>query len=47
MLWGGAVASGVAVFTEGIPLFQQTFYQKIPVFGDYWIHNPDPEDIPL
>lgn len=46
-LWGGAVGAGVATFTEGIPLFQKTFYQKIPVVGDHWVYNPDPEDIPV
>ncbi|EAZ63796.1 subunit of the ubiqunol-cytochrome c oxidoreductase complex, partial [Scheffersomyces stipitis CBS 6054] len=47
ILWGGAAGAGVAVFTEGWPLFQKVFYQKIPVFGNHWIYNPDPEDIPL
>lgn len=46
-LWGGAVAGGIATFTEGIPLFQNTFYSKIPVFGEHWVYNPDPEDIPI
>ncbi|KAG7661023.1 QCR10 [[Candida] subhashii] len=47
IFWGGAAGAGVAVFTEGIPLFQTTFYQKIPYFGEHWVYNPDPEDIPL
>lgn len=47
VLWGVAAAAGVAVFTEGVPLFQDTFYSKIPVYGKHWIHNPDPEDVPV
>jgi ubiquinol-cytochrome c reductase subunit 10 len=47
ILWGGAAGAGVAVFTEGVPLFQNTFYSKIPVFGEHWIYNPDPEEIPV
>lgn len=47
MLWGGAVGAGVAVFTEGVPLFRSTFYEKIPFFGNHWVYNPDPEDVPV
>lgn len=45
-LWTGAVGAGLAVFTEAIPLFQQTFYSKIPFFGQHWIHEVDPQDSP-
>ncbi|CDK24782.1 unnamed protein product [Kuraishia capsulata CBS 1993] len=45
-LWGGAALFGVFTFTEHWPLFQQTFFQKIPYFGDYWVHTLDPEDSP-
>jgi len=37
---------GIFVFTEGVPIFQTTFYQKIPYFGQHWISNPDPQDLP-
>lgn len=47
ILWGGAAGAGVATFTEGWPLFQKVFYQKIPIVGDNWVHNPDPEDVPI
>lgn len=47
IFWGAAAGAGVATFTEGWPLFQQTFYEKIPFFGQHWIHNPDPEDVPV
>ncbi|KAI5955410.1 QCR10 [Candida margitis] len=47
IFWGGAAGAGVATFTEGWPLFQQTFYEKIPFFGQHWVHNPDPEDVPV
>jgi len=47
IFWGGAAAGGIAAFTEGWPLFQQTFYDKIPYFGQHWINNPDPEDVPV
>lgn len=47
ILWGGAAAAGVATFTEGIPLFKDTFYTKIPYFGQHWVYNPDPEEVPV
>ncbi|RCK60356.1 Cytochrome b-c1 complex subunit 10 [Candida viswanathii] len=47
VLWGGAAGAAVAVFTEGVPLFQKTFYEKIPYFGQHWVYNPDPEDVPV
>ncbi|KAI5966367.1 QCR10 [Candida pseudojiufengensis] len=47
LIWGGTALAVVATFTEGWPLFQQTFYQKIPYFGQHWIHNPDPEEVPV
>lgn len=47
MVWGAAAGAGVGVFTEGVPLFRKTFYEKIPVVGDYWVYNPDPEDVPV
>ncbi|CCE89008.1 Piso0_001805 [Millerozyma farinosa CBS 7064] len=47
VLWGGAVGAGIATFTDGVPLFKDTFYSKIPVVGTHWTHNPDPEDVPI
>ncbi|KAK6457636.1 cytochrome b-c1 complex subunit 10 [Scheffersomyces xylosifermentans] len=47
IFWGGAAGAGVATFAEGWPLFQQVFFQKIPYFGKHWIHEVDPEDIPV
>ncbi|CAI5757832.1 unnamed protein product [Candida verbasci] len=46
-LWGGAALGAAATFTEGWPLFQKTFYQKIPIFGQHWIKDVDPEDVPV
>ncbi|CAH6719077.1 cytochrome b-c1 complex subunit 10, mitochondrial [[Candida] jaroonii] len=46
-LWGGAAAFAIATFTEGVPLLQNTFYKKIPYFGERWVYNPDPEDVPV
>ncbi|WLF78214.1 ubiquinol-cytochrome c reductase core subunit 10 qcr10 [Lodderomyces elongisporus] len=46
VFWGGAAGCAVAVFTEGVPLFQQTFYEKIPFVGQHWIEEQDPESIP-
>lgn len=42
--WGAAAGAGVATFTENWPLFQKTFYTKIPVIGNHWIHEVDPEE---
>lgn len=47
VIWGGAAGAAVATFTEGWPLFQQVFYSKIPMFGKHWIHDVDPEDVPV
>ncbi|CCE62562.1 hypothetical protein TPHA_0C04120 [Tetrapisispora phaffii CBS 4417] len=44
LLWGGAWAASIAVFTEGWPLFQDAFYKKIPYFGQHWIVEIPPED---
>ncbi|CCH46203.1 Cytochrome b-c1 complex subunit [Wickerhamomyces ciferrii] len=44
--WGASSMLGIFVFTEGVPIFQTTFYQKIPYFGQHWISNPDPQDLP-
>ncbi|EDO19512.1 hypothetical protein Kpol_1018p43 [Vanderwaltozyma polyspora DSM 70294] len=44
MLWGGAWASCVAVYTSGWPIFQDTFYKKLPYFGSYWVKEVLPED---
>jgi ubiquinol-cytochrome c reductase subunit 10 len=44
--WGAASTFGIFAFTEGVPIFQTTFYQKIPYFGSHWISNPDPQDLP-
>lgn len=46
ILWGGAWVFGVASFTEAWPLFQDTFYKKIPYFGKHWDPVLDPEDLP-
>lgn len=46
-VWGAAAGAGVAVFTSGIPLFDAALYSKIPFVGDYWVRNPDPEDVPV
>ncbi|CCK68349.1 ubiquinol--cytochrome-c reductase subunit 10 KNAG_0A06950 [Huiozyma naganishii CBS 8797] len=46
MLWGGASAAGLLVFIEGWPLFRQTFFQKIPVFGSHWVDDTPEEDKP-
>ncbi|KAH3899782.1 ubiquinol--cytochrome-c reductase subunit 10 SCDLUD_004073 [Saccharomycodes ludwigii] len=45
-LWGGASAFGIACFTENWPIFQDTFYKKIPYFGSHWVHDVDPQDVP-
>jgi ubiquinol-cytochrome c reductase subunit 10 len=42
--WGAATGAGVATFTENWPLFQKTFYSKIPIIGNHWIRDVDPED---
>ncbi|GMM53582.1 ubiquinol--cytochrome-c reductase subunit 10 [Maudiozyma humilis] len=46
MLWGGASFAGIFVFVEGWPLFQQTMFSKIPILGQHWIKESDPEDLP-
>lgn len=46
MLWGGASFIGLFVFVEGWPLFQKTFFQKIPVVGDHWVDKTPDEDKP-
>lgn len=43
-LWGAAWMSGVFVFTEGWPKFQDTIYKKIPYFGSHWIKEIPAED---
>ncbi|KAH3682627.1 hypothetical protein WICPIJ_006417 [Wickerhamomyces pijperi] len=45
-LWGGASTFGLFIFTEGVPVFQDTFFKPIPVLGQHWIKNPDPQDLP-
>lgn len=47
LIWGGAALSGVALFTEGIPLFRASIFTKIPYYGSHWEYNPDPEDVPV
>ena len=47
VFWGGAAAGALATFTDGVPLFRNTFYTKIPYFGSHWEYNPDPEDVPV
>ncbi|CCH59469.1 hypothetical protein TBLA_0B06460 [Henningerozyma blattae CBS 6284] len=42
MLWGGASLAGIFVFVEGWPLFQETFFRKIPVYGSYWAKKLPP-----
>lgn len=44
--WGAAAVWGIFTFTELVPVFQQTFYQKIPYFGQHWIKELDPQDSP-
>ncbi|GMM31639.1 hypothetical protein DAMA08_043840 [Martiniozyma asiatica (nom. inval.)] len=44
--WGAAAGAGAATFTENWPLFQKTFYQHIPVLGNHWINEVDPQDMP-
>lgn len=44
IFWGAAAGAGIATFTEHWPLFQKTFYQKIPFIGNHWVHTVDPED---
>lgn len=46
-IWGIAAAGAIATFTDGVPLFRDTFYSKIPYFGSHYVHNPDPEDVPV
>ncbi|SCV01349.1 LAME_0G15654g1_1 [Lachancea meyersii CBS 8951] len=46
MLWSGASWAGLFVFTEGWPLFQNTFYKKIPLAGSHWVKEVAPEDSP-
>ncbi|SCU94822.1 LADA_0G11562g1_1 [Lachancea dasiensis] len=45
-IWGGASFAGIFVFTEGWPLFQDTFFKKLPVFGSHWVKEVAPEDSP-
>ncbi|GEQ66343.1 hypothetical protein JCM33374_g6 [Metschnikowia sp. JCM 33374] len=45
--WGAGAGAAVATFTDGVPLFKNTFYTKIPYFGSHWEYNPDPEDVPV
>ncbi|CAH2448103.1 Ubiquinol cytochrome-c reductase complex subunit 10 [Komagataella phaffii CBS 7435] len=45
--WGGAGLFAVFTFTENWPLFQKTFFEKIPIFGQHWIKDIDPEDVPV
>ncbi|GMM45600.1 ubiquinol--cytochrome-c reductase subunit 10 [Pichia kluyveri] len=42
-IWGVAGGAALATFTENWPLFQKTFYEKIPVIGNHWIKEVDPE----
>lgn len=44
MLWGGASLVGLFVFVEGWPLFQQTFFRRIPVVGEHWAQKSPEED---
>ncbi|KAG7814041.1 hypothetical protein KL921_000315 [Ogataea angusta] len=45
-LWGGATVAAIFTFTEHWPLFQDTFYKKLPVMGKLWIKDVDPQDLP-
>ncbi|OWB48480.1 hypothetical protein B5S27_g15 [[Candida] boidinii] len=45
--WGAAAGFGAFVFTENWPLFQNTFYKKIPYFGQHWVKEIAPEDSPI
>ncbi|GMG35847.1 unnamed protein product [Ambrosiozyma monospora] len=44
--WGAAAFAGIFVFTENWPLFQDTFFKKVPVLGDHWVKEIDPQDVP-
>lgn len=44
LIWGGAWAACVAVYTEGWPIFQDTFYKQIPLFGSHWVKVIPEED---
>lgn len=45
-IWGTTSVFIIFTFTEGIPIMQTTFFQKFPILGQHWIHNPDPQDLP-
>ncbi|KAG7904187.1 hypothetical protein KL935_000326 [Ogataea polymorpha] len=45
-LWGGATVAAIFTFTEHWPLFQDTFYKKLPIMGKLWIKEVDPQDLP-
>ncbi|KAG7751129.1 hypothetical protein KL912_000262 [Ogataea haglerorum] len=45
-LWGGAAVAAIFTFTEHWPLFQDTFYKKLPIMGKLWIKDVDPQDLP-
>ncbi|KAG7867261.1 hypothetical protein KL918_002700 [Ogataea parapolymorpha] len=45
-LWGGATVAAIFTFTEHWPLFQDTFYKKLPIMGKLWIKDVDPQDLP-
>ncbi|ODQ79065.1 hypothetical protein BABINDRAFT_147617 [Babjeviella inositovora NRRL Y-12698] len=46
-VWGAAAGIAVLTFGEHVPLIRNTFLRHIPVVGDHYVYNPDPEDIPV
>lgn len=44
VFFGAAAGAAVFTFTERVPLFRNTFYKKIPVFGSHWDIQVDPQD---
>ncbi|KAH3661957.1 hypothetical protein OGAPHI_006136 [Ogataea philodendri] len=45
-IWGVATTAGIFTFTSNWPLFQDTFYKKLPIMGKLWIKEVDPQDLP-
>lgn len=46
-IWGIATGAALMAFTDGIPLFTSTLHSKMPYFGQHWVEEKDPEDIPI
>ncbi|ONH67505.1 hypothetical protein BON22_2731 [Cyberlindnera fabianii] len=45
--WTVASTFGLFTYTEGIPAFQDAIYKKLPLIGNHWINEVDPEDQPF